>query len=263
MKKIVFYGSGNISQALISGLISAGYKKNLIEFIDRNKINSRKTKKLGPTKTNLKTIDSDSIIFLGVKPKDAISAYAEIYTAIKKPKIVSLVAGIKSNKYLSKSKDVELIRAMPNTSSQFNKGITAICNCNANKTTFNQVSSIFKKVGTTIDITEENKIDDFTGLIGSGPAYFFYLLKVYEKRILKLCDGDESKKDTIICNLLEGVSYSINDNSNLDELITSVASKKGTTEAGLKSFKSSKLSQNFDKGIAAAIKRAKNISVEF
>ena len=52
---------------------------------------------------------------------------------------------------------------------------------------------------------------------------------------------------------MEGVSYSINDNSNLDELIASVASKKGTTEAGLKSFKSSKLSQNFEKGIAAAI----------
>ena len=263
MKKIVFYGSGNISQALISGLLSAGYKKNLIEFIDRNKINSRKTKKLGATKTNLKTIDTKSIIFLGVKPKDAMNAYAEICAVVKKPKIVSLVAGIKSNKYLSKSKGVELIRAMPNTSSQFNKGITAICNCNANKTTFNQVSSIFKKVGTTIDIAKENKIDDFTGLIGSGPAYFFYLLKVYEKRILKLCDGDKSKKDTIICNLLEGVSYSINDNSDLDELIASVASKKGTTEAGLKSFKSSKLSQNFEKGIAAAIKRAKDISVEF
>ena len=153
MKKIVFYGSGNISQALISGLLSAGYKKNLIEFIDRNKINSRKTKKLGATKTNHKTIDTKSIIFLGVKPKDAMNAYAEICAVVKKPKIVSLVAGIKSNKYLSESKDVELIRAMPNTSSQFNKGITAICNCNANKTTFNQVSSIFKKVGTTIAVS--------------------------------------------------------------------------------------------------------------
>ena len=263
MKKIVFYGSGNISQALISGLISSGYKKSFIEFIDRNKINSRKTKKLGAPKTNLKAIDSKSIIFLGVKPKDAMSAYIEICSVIKKPKIVSLVAGIKSNKYLSQYKDVELIRAMTNTSSQFNKGITAIYNCSANKTAFNQVSSIFKKLGTTIDITKENKIDDFTGLIGSGPAYFFYLLKVYEKRILKLCDGDKSKKDNIICNLLEGVSHSINDNSNLDELIASVASKKGTTEAGLKSFKSSKLSQNFEKGIAAAIKRAKDISVEF
>ena len=263
MKKIVFYGSGNISQALISGLISSGFKKSFIEFIDRNKINSRKTKKLGATKTNLKAIDSKSIIFLGVKPTDAMSAYIEICSVIKKPKIVSLVAGIKSNKYLSHYKDVELIRAMTNTSSQFNKGITAIYNCSANKTAFNQVSSIFKKLGTTIDITKENKIDDFTGLIGSGPAYFFYLLKVYEKRILKLCDGDKSKKDNIICNLLEGVSHSINDNSNLDELIASVASKKGTTEAGLKSFKSSKLSQNFEKGIAAAIKRAKDISVEF
>ena len=263
MKKIVFYGSGNISQALISGLISSGFKKSFIEFIDRNKINSRKTKKLGATKTNLKAIDSKSIIFLGVKPKDAMSAYIEICSVIKKPKIVSLVAGIKSNKYLSQYKDVELIRAMTNTSSQFNKGITAIYNCSANKTAFNQVSSIFKKLGTTIDITKENKIDDFTGLIGSGPAYFFYLLKVYEKRILKLCDGDKSKKDNIICNLLEGVSHSINDNSNLDGLIASVASKKGTTEAGLTSFKSSTLSQPFEQGIDAAIKRAKDISVAF
>jgi pyrroline-5-carboxylate reductase len=152
---------------------------------------------------------------------------------------------------------------MPNTSSNSNKGITAIYNCNANKTTFNQVLSIFKKVGITIEITKESKIDDFTGLIGSGPAYFFYLLKVYEKRILKLCNNDKSKKDIIICNLLEGVSNSISDNSNLDELIASVASKKGTTEAGLMSFKSSKLSQNFEKGISAAIKRAKDISTEF
>ena len=263
MNKIVFYGSGNISQAILSGLISSGYGKNLIEFVDRNKINSQRTKKLGAKKTKLECIDPKSIIFLGVKPKDAIKAFDEICSVIKKPKIVSLVAGIKSNKYLSIYKDVEFIRAMPNTSSKYNKGITAIYNCNARKTTFNRVSIIFKKVGTTVDITKEDKIDDFTGLIGSGPAYFFYLLKVYEKRILKLCDGDKSKKETIICNLLEGVSYSINDNSNLDELIASVASKKGTTEAGLKSFKSSKLSQNFEKGIAAAIKRAKDISVEF
>ena len=94
-------------------------------------------------------------------------------------------------------------------------------------------------------------------------TYFFYLLKVYEKRILKLCNNDKSKKDIIICNLLEGVANSINENSNLDELIASVASKKGTTEAGLQSFKSSKLSQNFEKGITAAIKRAKDISAEF
>jgi pyrroline-5-carboxylate reductase len=32
-----------------------------------------------------------------------------------------------------------------------------------------------------LDIQKESHMDDFTGLVGSGPAYFFYLLQVYEK----------------------------------------------------------------------------------
>ena len=63
MKKIVFYGSGNISQALIAGLISAGFNKNLIEFIDRNDTNSRKTKKLGAKKLNSKILIQNQSFF--------------------------------------------------------------------------------------------------------------------------------------------------------------------------------------------------------
>ena len=63
MNKIVFYGSGNISQAILSGLISSGYDKNLIEFIDRNKINSRGTKKLGAKKQSSKTLIQNLLFF--------------------------------------------------------------------------------------------------------------------------------------------------------------------------------------------------------
>ena len=114
-----------------------------------------------------------------------------------------------------------------------------------------------------MDIYKESHLDDFTGLVGSGPAYFFYLLQVYEKRIMKICNGDHKKKNLIISNLLEGVSKSINSGEATDALINAVASKKGTTEAGIKSFKNSELSKSFDKGIAAAIKRSKEISSEF
>ena len=34
MKKILFYGAGNISQALIMGLLSSGFNKNNIEYIE-------------------------------------------------------------------------------------------------------------------------------------------------------------------------------------------------------------------------------------
>ena len=40
MKKIVFFGAGNISQSIILGLIAKGYKKKDILYVDRNKENS-------------------------------------------------------------------------------------------------------------------------------------------------------------------------------------------------------------------------------
>ena len=40
------------------------------------------------------------------------------------------------------------------------------------------VTNIFKRVGIVMQLEKESKIDTFTGIIGSGPAYFFYLLKI-------------------------------------------------------------------------------------
>jgi pyrroline-5-carboxylate reductase len=158
--------------------------------------------------------------------------------------------------------NAELIRAMPNTAAEFNKAITALINISSSDAAFKKAKNIFSRVGIILEIDKENKMDDFTGLIGSGPAYFFYLLKVYEKRIMKMCEGDIKKTNEIIGNLIEGVSMSSRNNLNMDELIKTVASKKGTTEAGIKEFKSLKVLNSFEKGIIAAINRSKEISNE-
>jgi pyrroline-5-carboxylate reductase len=120
-----------------------------------------------------------------------------------------------------------------------------------------------KKVGIVITVDSESKIDAFTGIIGSGPAYFFHLLQSYEKKLLTLSNGDKKVVNKVMSNLMKGVGMSIEKDTNLDNLIKAVASKKGTTEAGLKSFKLNKLSNRFEKGLNAAIKRSKEISNEF
>ena len=100
-------------------------------------------------------------------------------------------------------------------------------------------------------------------MIGSGPAYFFYLLKSYEKKLLELCDGNKQKVNEIIVNLMKGVGASVENDKDLDKLISAVASKKGTTEAGLDYFKSNKLDTIFKKGLQSAVNRSKEISNEF
>ena len=260
---IVFYGGGNIAQAFIEGLLRSGYEKNKIFYVDRNPRNKKILKKLQiRSLDNQKSLKVD-LFFLAVKPKDAISAYKEILREYKNPKIISFVAGIKTNRYKKINKNIEFLRAMPNTSSKFNLSITGIYNSSFNKTNLAKVVRIIKRVGMAILLSKESKIDTFTGIIGSGPAYFFYLLKTYEKKLLTLCNGNKSEVNKIIVNLIKGVGSSIEDKKDLDALIMSVASKRGTTEAGLKSFKSNAISSLFEKGLNSAIKRSKEISSEY
>jgi pyrroline-5-carboxylate reductase len=262
VKKILFYGGGNIAQSVIEGLIKSGFPKKNIYFIDRNPSNQKKLKKL---KIRKFVGDANEIDFfiLCVKPKDALNAYEEITNMKNNLKIVSFVAGIKSKRYLKLNKNVKFLRAMPNTSSRFDLGITALFNYSFQKTDMAYIKGLFKKFGKVIELDHESKMDQFTGLVGSGPAYFFYLLKTYEKELLKMCNGNKDEVASIMNNLLEGVSKSIKVNDNLDELIKMVASKKGTTEAGLKSFSSNNINKIFKDGLKKAIERSKEISNEY
>ena len=261
MKNVVLFGGGNIAQAIIKGLINSGYKRNGIFYIDRSTKNQKILSKLRIK--NLKNHKSTKIdlFILAVKPKDSLSAYREILEKYKNPKIVSCVAGIKSQKYLKINKNIQFLRAMPNTSSEFNLGITALFNSSFKKNNLKKVISLFVRVGIIIELEKEAKIDTFTGMIGSGPAYFFYILKSYEKKLMNLCNKDKKKINNIMVNLMKGVGLSI-ENNDLDSLINAVASKKGTTEAGLESFKTNSLDKVFEKGLDSAIKRSKEISNE-
>ena len=262
MKKILFYGGGNIAQSVIEGLIKSGFSKKNIYFIDRNLSNQKILKKLKIRKFAGDANEIDFFI-LCVKPKDALNVYEKITSMKNNPKIVSFVAGIKSKRYLKLNKNVKFLRAMPNTSSRFDLGITALFNYSFQKTDMAYIKGLFKKFGKVIELDRESKMNQFTGLVGSGPAYFFYLLKTYEKELLKMCNGNKDEVASIMKNLLEGVSKSIQVNDNLDELIKMVASKKGTTEAGLKSFSSNNINKIFNDGLKRAIERSKEISNEY
>jgi len=148
---------------------------------------------------------------------------------------------------------------MPNTSCSSLNGISGIYNHNFSKTNYVYIKNLFKKLGEVIELGHEEDLNDITALFGSGPAYFFFILKVYEKRIDKLVNNEKLSKK-IMQTLLRGVSESINNDKTLDDLIHEVSSKKGTTEAAIKELKRLNFLKNFDAGIRAAVIRAKAIS---
>ena len=262
MKNIAFFGGGNIAQAVIEGLIISGFKKNNIFYIDRNPLNQKKLKKLKIKNLNENSSKIDLFV-IAVKPKDAVNAYKKILNDYKNPKIISFVAGIKSSKYKKINKEIEFLRAMPNTSSKFGHGITGVFNSTFRNVNLKKVIYLLDKLGTVIEFKKESEIDAFTGIVGSGPAYFYQILKSFEKKLLKLCSHDKKLVKDIMATLIKGIGASIENGVDIDNLIKMVASKKGTTEAGLNSFKSNNLNKILEEGLSAAVKRSKEISNEF
>ena len=76
-------------------------------------------------------------------------------------------------------------------------------------------------------------MESVTAISGSGPAYFFLFLNVFEKIAHDLGFSKKISKG-LIYDTVEGALELAKKENNTRKLIDSVSSKKGTTEAALK-----------------------------
>ena len=118
------------------------------------------------------------------------------------------------------------------------------------------VEKILSSAGIAFEMKEE-LLDTVTGLSGSGPAFFAYIIDAFAKAGMKhgLSQGAALKLAEQTC--LGTGKLLIEKDISPDELIAMVASKKGTTIAGLKVLKKSR--KLLTKTIDAAVKRSKEL----
>jgi len=123
-----------------------------------------------------------------------------------------------------------------------------------------KVENLIATTGRTVFFEKEELLDGVTALSGSGPAYFFYLVKSMIEAGKEM-GMEEAVATMLVKQTMLGAFHLINNaNKSLDELIQTVASKGGTTEAAFSVFESGKVGEGLGAGILAAEKRAKELS---
>ena len=90
-----------------------------------------------------------------------------------------------------------------------------------------------KAVGETIIVNDENLMDAYTAVSGSGPAYIFYFVEAIISAAKEM--GINEKNARILAEkTLIGSAYLLeNSQARAQDLRKAVTSPKGTTEAGL------------------------------
>ncbi len=264
MLKIAIIGCGNMGLTYAKSFL----QYNLVQKEDLLLIekNAEYKERLLPFGNVVSEIDErikryDAII-LAVKPQDSKSLYPELKAHLDPSQIIiSIMAGIPIRVLEENLNHDNIVRAMPNTPAQLGMGITGFT---AGKNTKTQAilraDNLLNATGKTVFLEDESLLDAVTALSGSGPAYFYYIVDAMIQAGVKM--GLEESVSALLVKQTMNGSFHLMNNSDksLQELISNVKSKGGTTEAALNTFQDKGLTDIIKQGLYAAENRAKELS---
>ncbi|MGR3764577.1 pyrroline-5-carboxylate reductase [Rossellomorea sp. NS-SX7] len=268
-KTVAFLGAGNMAEAMISGTVQSGkIPKN--QIIVSNRSNKEKLHDINE-KYGVRTLLKDQlpfeeidILILAMKPKDIDKALDSINHLVNKDTVImSVLAGITTShmeEQLPAGQSV--IRVMPNTSSMLKESATAI---SAGRFTSEEDMKNAKELLSSIGevyVIDESQMDIFTGIAGSGPAYFYYLMEHIEKT------GAEAGLDPKLARkigaqtIFGAAKMMLEREETPTQLRENVTSPNGTTAAGLDALAEFGGGKAISEAVKGAEKRSKEISSE-
>jgi len=265
-KKIGFIGSGNMGEALISGLVlsKAAKPENIIcSDIAEDLLTEIKNKyNISTTTDNIEVAEKSEIVVYATKPQILGSVLKETASALDQSKlIISIAAGVPLAAIAAGlHKDLRLIRVMPNICAFVKESATAIAAGNfASDDDVALARAIFDSVGETVFIQENILMDAFTGLSGSGPAYIFIIVEAMADAGVKM---GLSRKDSLFLStqtVLGAAKLLLESKEHPGQLKDRVASPGGTAIAGIHTLEQGGLRTTMINAIESATKRSKEL----
>lgn len=264
--KITIVGCGNMGLIYARAFLKYNIvsKENLL-LAEKNEARKQELLKLSVGEVcviNDKRIGESNIIILAVKPQDFLDLSNELKNCLNPSNIiVSIMAGMTIEKIENLLNHKNIIRAMPNSPAELGMGMTAFtAHNNLSIENIRKAENLLSTTGRTVFFENEHLLDAVTALSGSGPAYFFYIVKQMVDAGKEM-GFDEATSAMLVKQTMLGSFHLLNTaNKSLDELIKAVASKGGTTEAALSFFENNNVGENLQKGIIKAKNRATELS---
>ncbi|MFH0732225.1 MAG: pyrroline-5-carboxylate reductase [Candidatus Omnitrophota bacterium] len=264
-RKIGIIGAGNMGEALIKGLLSAGLIAKPWLFCCDKSLSRRKyiqkKYKISVFPSNDRIAQVCRVIILAVKPQDMDAALGDIKDKNNKETlIISIAAGINTKYIQKKLPGARVIRVMPNTPALAGYGVSVIAKGNRTASgDYNLAKRLFSCIGIVAQV-DESLMDVVTAVSGSGPAYFFLLIDSITKAASSMGLSSETAQNLIVNTALGSCVLALQSNQTMDALIKKVASKGGTTEAALKVFNKKGFSNMVEQALRQAAKRSKELS---
>ncbi|MFH2219116.1 MAG: pyrroline-5-carboxylate reductase [Pseudomonadota bacterium] len=265
-KKICILGTGNMGEALVSGLVSSGSTdpKNIIcTDVREDQLGAVKEKYGVVTMTdNVEAVKASEIVIYSVKPQIIAAVLKETAPCLDMSKLViSIAAGVPLAAIEScLNKELRLIRVMPNIAAFVKESASVLAaGGNATKDDIDLAMAIFNSMGKSIFIKENSLMDAVTGLSGSGPAYIFLIVDALADAGVKV---GLSRQDALFLStqtILGSAKLLMETKEHPGKLKDMVTSPGGTAIAGIHTLEKGGLRTTLINAVEAATQRSREL----
>ena len=266
METIGLIGAGNMAEAIIRGITTAGLYS--AENITASDIRPDRLAYIAEeygiktTQDNAALIEHAQVVILCVKPQNMNKMVQSVAGKFRPGTLViSIAAGVTTRYLKERLGEMSIIRAMPNTPAMVDEGATALYNAGAGQECLDHAKQLFEAMGKVVVVENEDMIDAITAVSGSGPAYFFLLMEEMVSAAREMNIPADIAEELVYqtakgAGVLAQQAYARGESP--AELRRKVTSPKGTTEAAVHVF----LGRDFGGTIFSGIKKARDRSVE-
>jgi pyrroline-5-carboxylate reductase len=268
--RIAFIGGGNMTSALIGGLIARGVAPGEMAVADPLVSQLERLRRefgLFATTDNVAAVRDADLVVLAVKPQDMAAAARGLAAelAARRRLMVSVAAGIRLESlagWLGGARP--LVRAMPNRPALVGAGITAAyASAEVEPAERADVERVLSTVGPLVWLEDEAQMDAVTAVSGSGPAYFFLLVEALEDAGASLGLPRETARRLAVHTALGAGRMAVESADAPAVLREQVTSKGGTTAAALDVLEAAGIRGVLQRAVAAAAKRSTELAREF
>jgi pyrroline-5-carboxylate reductase len=266
VRKVAILGGGRIGEALLSGLLSAGWR-NAAEIAvgergDERVAELRERYGVDATTENRAAVAGAGLVVVAVKPQDIDALLGDIGGLLTPEQtVVSVAAAIPTRHIEARIADsVPVVRAMPNSPATVHEGMAGICGgAHAGDAHLALAEEALSHLGRVVRVPE-SWMDAITAVSGSGPAYFALLAEaMIEAGILLGLSREIST--TLVVQTMFGTAKQLRDERmHPVELRESVTSPGGTTIAAIRELEQAGVRAAFLNAIQAAMDRARELA---
>lgn len=205
--------------------------------------------------------DAD-MIFIAVKPqvfKETSAAWLELVSGLSGKTIVSVMAGIRTDKLRATFPGFTCVRVMPNLGLSVEAGATAIAVDGVSEEALEWTETVFALCGTTVRVTED-QMDAVTAVSGSGPMYLFEFVGAMTEAGVK-AGLERDVAYALAVQTAKGSLKLLETSSETPEAWTKkVCSPGGTTLAALGVLQAEGFHGIVERAVAAAATRSRELS---